>query len=79
MGLEAGIAPARYPKAPVRESGKSRSVRTYLLEAQVLLDDEWHAWYYAIGKPAAWIHLRPAEPPCELPPSPLHTPLDRHP
>ena len=31
------------------------SLRSYLLPAQVLIDDEWHGVYYAIGKSPLWL------------------------
>jgi Dolichyl-phosphate-mannose-protein mannosyltransferase len=30
-------------------------LRTYLLAAQVLIDDEWHGFYYALGKSPLWL------------------------
>lgn len=30
-------------------------LRTYLLTSQVLIDDEWHGFYYAIGKSPCWL------------------------
>jgi Dolichyl-phosphate-mannose-protein mannosyltransferase len=33
-------------------------LRLYLLTDQVLIDDEWHGFYYAIGKSPAWLLTR---------------------
>jgi hypothetical protein len=30
-------------------------LRTYLFTAQVFIDDEWHGFYYALGKSPLWL------------------------
>lgn len=44
-----------FPAALVAAAIVGLCLRAYLLADQVLIDDEWHGFYYALGKSPAWL------------------------